>query len=77
MFFLVSCRNLYADTGLLFRYYGIVEPGYVDTLFLHACGIYLRQFGVIQHHGANGALSGFDVETGSSHLIAEIAHIVY
>ena len=31
----VSGGNLYTDTGLVFRYYRIVETSNEDTLFLH------------------------------------------
>ena len=31
----MGSRNLYTDTGLILRHYGIVETGNKDTLFLH------------------------------------------
>ena len=34
----VSGRELYTDTSLILRYYGVVEAGYVDTLLGHAVG---------------------------------------
>ena len=67
MLLIVSGGDLYADACLVFRYNGIVETGYIDTFFLHACRINLRQFGVIQHYGANGALGGFT--TGRKEII--------
>ena len=41
MFLLVSGRDLYTDTCLVFRNYRIIESGYVDTFLLHTCGINL------------------------------------
>ena len=28
----VRCRDLYTNTSLIFRHYGVVESSYVDTL---------------------------------------------
>ena len=67
----------YLAEELVLEYNGIVETGYIDTFFLHACRINLRQFGVIQHYGANGALGRLDVETGGSHLVAEVIYVLY
>ena len=77
MFLIVSGRDLYTDTCLPFRYNGVVETGYIDAFFLHAGCINLRQFGIIQHYCANGTLGRLDVETGSSHLVAEVIYIFY
>lgn len=59
------------------RYNGVVETGYIDTFFLHAGSINLRQFGVVQHYCANGTLGRLDVETGGSHLVAEVIDVLY
>ena len=73
----MSGRDLYTDTCLAFRYNGVVETGYIDTFFLHAGSINLRQFGVVQHYCANGTLGRLDVETGGSHLVAEVIDVLY
>ena len=41
MLFLVSRRKLHTDTGLIFRYYRLVEAGNIDAFFLHLCREYL------------------------------------
>ena len=75
MFLFVSGRNLYADACLVFGHYGVVEAGNVDTFFLHAGGINLGKFGIIQHDGADGALCRLDVEASGSHFVAEVIHV--
>lgn len=74
---LVASRNLYADTGLVLRYYGVVETGDIDALFLKLGSIYLRKLGIIEHHGADGTLCGLDVEAGGHHLVAEVVDILH
>ena len=37
VFTIVTCRELYTDTSLVFWYYRIVETCHVDTFFLHFC----------------------------------------
>ena len=38
----VCCRDLYTNTSLILRYYGVVESGYVDTLIQQVSGHYFR-----------------------------------
>ena len=73
----VCGAELNADTSLALRHYGIVETGDVDTLLLHFGGEVLRQFCIVEHHGADGALRGLDVESGIQHLLTEICHILH
>ena len=75
--FLVSGRDLYTDTCLFFRNDRIIESRHINAFFLHACGINLREFGIIQHNGADGTLCRFDVKSGSCHLVTEIVYILY
>ena len=35
MFCFVASGQLYADTGLVFRHYRIIETGYINAFFLH------------------------------------------
>ena len=77
MFAVVSGRNLYADARLILRHDGVVETGHIDSLVLETSRVVLREFGVIEHNGANGALGRFDVEAGFHHLRAEIFHVLH
>ena len=61
--------------AVVFGHYGVVEAGDVDAFFLHAGGINLGEFGIIQHDGADGALCRLDVETGGGHLVAEVVYV--
>ena len=61
MLLFVSGRDLYADACLVFGHYGVVEAGDVDAFFLHAGGINLGEFGIIQHDGADGALLSLSI----------------
>ena len=67
---------LYADTGLVFRHYRVVESGYEDAFVLQAGGHLLGQLGVVQHNCADSGLGGLDVEAGSLHLAYEVVGVL-
>ena len=73
----VAGGDLYADAGLALRHHGVVEAGDVDALVLQAGGEALREGGVVEHDGADGALRGFDVETAGHHLVAEVGDVLH
>ena len=70
-------RNLHADTGLSLRHHGIVEAGHEDTLVLQTGGEILRQFGIVEHHGADSRLRRLDVEAGGHHTLAEMLDVLH
>ena len=53
---LVGGANLHADASLALGYHGVVETGNEDALFLHLGGVLLALGGIVDHHGADGAL---------------------
>ena len=71
----MACRYLYADAGLAFRHDGIVESRDEYALVLQPGGEVLRQLGVVEHHGADGRLGGFDVEACGHHPLAEVLDV--
>ena len=73
----MSCGELDADACLAFRNHGIVEAGHVDAFFLHLCCEDLRQLCVVEHHCADGALRGLDVEASRHHLVAEVVDVLH
>ena len=70
-------RNLHADARLILRHNGVVETGHIDALVLQASGVVLREFRIIEHHRADGALGRFDVEAGFHHLRTEVFHVLH
>ena len=77
VFALVAGGELNTDAGLALRHNGVVEAGDVDAFFLHLGGEDLRKFGVVEHHGADGALRWLDVEAGCPHLVAEVVDVLH
>ena len=69
--------ELYADTGLVFRNDRIIESGNVYAFFLHFGSEILREFRIIEHHGADRALCGLDVKSGLDHAGTEILYILH
>ena len=61
----------------IITYYLLLITYFKVPSSLHACGINLREFGIIQHNGADGTLCRFDVKSGSCHLVTEIVYILY
>ena len=77
MFAAVSGRELHTYASLALRHHRIVEAGDVYALFLHLRSIYLREFGIIEHHSTDSTLCGLDIKPCSHHLVAEIVHVLY
>ena len=77
VFAVVAGRNLHADARLILRHNGVVETGHIDALVLQASGVVLREFRIIEHHRADGALGRFDVEAGFHHLRTEVFHVLH
>ena len=72
----VGGADLDADAGLAFRDDGIVEAGNEDALFLHLGGILLALGGIVDHHGADGALGGLAVEAFLLHAAQEVVGVL-
>ena len=69
--------ELDADASFALRHDGIVEAGDVDAFLLHLGSEDLRELGIVEHHGADGALCGLDVEAGCYHLVAEVVDVLH
>ena len=71
----VACRNLHPDAGLALRHHREIEAYDVNTSLQQGICHFLGQYCIIKHNGYNGMLPGFDIETSSSHFLAEIEGI--
>ena len=69
--------DLHADARLALRHHGIVEASDVDAFVLQTGSEALGEGSIVEHHGTNGTLRGFDVETAGHHLVAEVGDILH
>ena len=72
---LVAGRDLHSDARLVLRHNGVVEARHVDALLLEFGSVDLREFGIVEHHRANGTLGGLDVKSCFEHPGAEVLDI--
>ena len=68
--------HLRADARLTLRHHRIEETGDIDAFLQQTSGHGLRLLGVVDHHRHDRMHARLDVETGGTHLLAEIAGVV-